>query len=141
MAANTSPIFSSQGSVQWASAALTAANTAMDGTGTVATIAMGNNTGNAAGNFIAKIIARPLGTNVQTVLRLFVNNGSVNTTASNNALIAEMTLPATTASNTLALPTYELPVNLALPPGYKLNAALGTAVSAGYKLSAVGGQY
>ncbi|MBG1232229.1 hypothetical protein [Aestuariivirga litoralis] len=141
MAANTQPIFSSLGSVQWAAPALTSANTAKDGTGTVSTIATGNNAGNAAGNFIQKIIARALGTNVQTVLRIFINNGSANTTAANNALIAEMTLPATTLSETSAQPAYELPLNLALPPGFKLICTLSTAVAAGYQVSAIGGQY
>ncbi|MBG1232965.1 hypothetical protein [Aestuariivirga litoralis] len=141
MAANKQPIFSELPSIQWASAAITAANTAMDGTGTVSTVATGNNSGNAAGNFIQKLIARALGTNVQTVLRVFVNNGSSNATPANNTLIAEITLPATTASNSQAQPAYELPLNLALPAGYKLNVVLGTAVAAGVQVTAIGGQY
>ncbi len=141
MAANTAPIFSAQGSIQWAASILTAANTAKDGTGTVTTIATGNNTGNNAGNFVQRLIARPLGTNVATVLRVFINNGGANTTAANNALIAEMTLPATTLSEVAAQPDLVLPLNLALPPGYKINCTLGTAVAAGYQASVIGGQY
>jgi hypothetical protein len=120
---------------------LAAANIAKDGTGTVTTIATGNNAGNNAGNFLQKLIARPLGTNVATVLRVFINNGGVNSTAANNTLIAEMTLPATTLSEVAAQPAFELPLNFALPPGYKINCTLGTAVAAGYQLSVVGGQY
>jgi len=141
MPANTAPIFSALGSIQWAAAALTAANTAKDGTGTVSTIATGNAAGNNAGNFLQKLLARPLGTNVATVLRVFVNNGAVNTTAANNTLIAELTLPATTLSEVSAQPDIVLPLNFTLPAGYKINCTLGTAVAAGYQVTAVGGQY
>jgi hypothetical protein len=141
MPANTSPIFSNVGSIQWAPAALNAANTAKDGTGTVTTIFTGNAAGNAAGNFVQKLIARPLGTNVASVLRVFINNGATNVTAANNALIAELSLPATTLSEVAAQPDFVLPLNFALPPGFKINCTLGTAVAAGHQLSIVGGQY
>jgi hypothetical protein len=137
MAINTSPIFTKRGDIQWAPAAVLAANTAKDGTGTVANVF----TAGADGCFVQKLIARPLGTNVATVLRVFVNNGGANATAANNALVAEMSLPATALSETAALPPYELALNLALPPNYKLNCTLGTAVAAGFMLSAVGGSY
>ena len=141
MPANTAPIFSAKGAIQWNSAILSAANTAKDGTGTVATIFTGNAVGNNAGNFVQKLIARPLGTNVTTVLRLFINNGNVNTTAANNSLIAELTLPATTLSEIAAQADYVLPLNFAVPAGYKLNATLGTAVAAGFAVSIIGGKY
>ena len=141
MPANTTPIFSSVGSVQWGPTILNVANTAKDGTGTVNTVATGNNAGNNAGNFVQKLIARPLGTNIATVLRVFINNGGVNTTAANNSLIAELTLPATTLSEVAAQPDYVLPLNFALPAGFKINATIGTAVAAGYQVSVIGGQY
>ena len=141
MPANTTPIFSAKGAIQWNPAILTAANTAKDGTGTVATVFTGNAAGNNAGNFVQKLIARSLGTNVATVLRIFINNGLVNTTAANNTLIAEMTLPATTLSEVAAQPDFVLPLNFAVPPGFKLNATLGTAVAAGYALTVIGGEY
>lgn len=141
MAANTSPIFSAKGSIQWNPAILTAANTAKDGTGTVATVATGNAVGNAAGNLIQKLIARPLGTNVATVLRVFINNGSTNATALNNSLIAEMSLPATTLSEINAQYDYVLPLDFILPAGYKINCTLGTAVAAGFALTVMGGEY
>ncbi len=138
MPANTQPIFSRVSDVQWNTAALTTANTAKDGTGTVGSIFTADATN---GGFVQKIVARPLGTNVATVLRVFVNNGAANSTASNNALIAELTLPATTLSEIAAQPDYVLPINIALPPGYKVNCTIGTAVAAGYMISAVGGKY
>jgi hypothetical protein len=141
MPANTNPIFSAKGAIQWSPATLTAANTAKDGTGTVATVFTGNATGNNAGNFVQKLLARALGTNVTTVLRVFINNGSTNATATNNSLIAEITLPATTLSEVAAQPDYVLPLNFVVPAGYKLNCTLGTAVTAGYALTAIGGEY
>ena len=140
MAANTQPIFSNQGFLKWG-AAITAANAALDGTGTVTTIATGNAAGNAAGNFIQKIIARPLGTNVSSVARIFVNNGATNATAANNALVTEVALPASTLNAAAAMAGVEIPLNFVLPASYNINATLGTAVAAGWIFTAVGGQY
>lgn len=141
MPANTNPIFSARGAIQWAPSILSAANTAKDGTGTVATVFTGNAAGNNAGNFVQKLIARALGTNVATVLRVFINNGSASTTPANNSLIAEFTLAATTLSETAAQPDYVLPLNFVVPAGFKLNATLGTAVAAGYAVTVLGGEY
>jgi hypothetical protein len=141
MPANTAPIFSAKGAIQWNPAILNTANTAKDGTGTVATVFTGNAAGNNAGNFVQKLVARPLGTNVATVLRLFINNGSVNSTAANNSLIAELTLPATTVSEIAAQPDYVLPLNFAVPAGFKLNATIGTTVVAGFAVTIIGGEY
>jgi hypothetical protein len=138
MTANNNPIFTRNADVQWAAPALTAANTAKDGTGAVATVFTADT---GEGGFVHKLVARALGTNVATVLRVFINNGSTNTTAANNILFAEMTLPATTLSEVAALPAYELALNMALPAGYKINCTIGTAVAAGYALSVAGGKY
>jgi hypothetical protein len=141
MPANTAPIFSAKGAIQWNPTILNTANTAKDGTGTVATVFTGNAAGNNAGNFVQKLVARPLGTNIATVLRLFINNGSVNSTAANNSLIAELTLPATTVSEIAAQPDYVLPLNFAVPAGFKLNATIGTTVVAGFAVTIIGGEY
>ncbi len=143
MPANTAPIFSAKGAIQWNPAILTAANTAKDGTGTgtVATVFTGNAVGNNAGNFVQKLVARALGTNVATVLRVFINNGATNATALNNSLLAEITLPATTLSEIAAQTDYVLPLNFAIPAGFRLICTLGTAVAAGYALTIIGGEY
>ena len=137
MAINTSPIFSKKGDIQWASAALLSANTAKDGTGTIASVF----TAGTDGAFVQRLVARPLGTNVATVLRVFVNNGASNVTAANNSLVAEMTLPATTLSEVASLPPYELALNYALPAGFKITCTIGTAVAAGFALTVLGGSY
>ena len=138
MPGNNNPIFSRVGDIQWVGAALTTANTAKDGTGTVASVFTADATN---GGYVQKLVARALGTNVATVLRVFVNNGSASTTAANNVLVAELTLPATTLSEVSAQPDMTLPLNLSLPPGYKLLCTIGTTVAAGYQLTAVGGKY
>ena len=136
MPANTSPIFPLTPQVAFTT--ITAANTATDGTGTVATIF----TAGANGGRVDYIRCRALGTNVATVLRVFINNGSTNATATNNALFEELTLPVTTASNTADTGgDSDVALNLSLPTGYKINVVLGTAVSAGWKVTAVGGDY
>ena len=138
MPANTNPIFTFAPDIQWAATALAAANTAKDGTGTVATVFTADATN---GGYVTKLTARPAGTNVATVLRVFINNGATNATPANNILLAEMTLPAITLSEVAAQPAYELPLNFALPAGYKINCVIGTAVAAGYYLSVIGGKY
>lgn len=137
MTANTSPIFSKVAHVEWANG-ITAANTAKDGTGTVDTVFTSDATN---GSYLQKLIIRPRGTNVASVLRVFLNNGSTNATAANNCLIAEQALAATTNSETTSIAGYELPLNLPIPPGYKINVTLGTAVSGGYAVTGIGGDY
>lgn len=138
MAANTSPIYSRTADIQWSAAAITAANTAKDGTGTVVTVFTADAT---EGGFVQKIRACPLGTNVVSVLRLFINNGSTNATPANNSLFAEISLPAITLSEVAGQLPLEIPLNIPLPAGYKLNCTIGTAVAAGWQVTAVGGKY
>lgn len=137
MAANTQPIFSIAGDVEWGTTVITTANTAKDGTGTVLTCF----TAGVDGGFVQRIRFRSAGTNIATVARVFINNGSTNATAANNILYDEITLAATTLSETAAQPVYELPLNFALPAGYVLNVALGTTIAAGYYVSVIGGKY
>lgn len=137
MPANTAPIFSRTARINWANN-MTAANTARDGTGTVDTVFTADAVN---GSFVNKLIIRPRGTNVATVMRIFVNNGLTNATAANNSLISEVGLVASTASETAAQATVEMPLNLALPPGYRLTATLGTAVAAGFAVTTAGGDY
>jgi hypothetical protein len=136
MTANTAPIFSKAARVQWA-ANITAANTAKDGTGTISTVF----TAGAEGSFLQKLVVRPKGTNVASVLRVFLNNGLTNATENNNVLIAEQGLTATTLSEIAAIAGYDVPINLPIPAGYTVFVTLGTAVAAGYAVAAFGGDY
>jgi hypothetical protein len=138
MAANNAPIFSLLGSVQWGPTLLTVANTAKDGTGTVLTVFTADPVN---GGYVQKIRARSAGTNIQTVLRVFINNGGTNATPANNILFDEITLNATTLSEVAALGLFELPLHFALNPGYVINCTIGTSVAAGWYISVVGGAY
>ena len=138
MAANTAPIFSIAGDVQWGTTAITTFNTAKDGTGTVLTVFTADTSN---GGFVQRVRFRAAGTNIATVARVFINNGLTNSTPSNNILFDEITLAATILSEVAALTVYELPLNFALPAGYKLNITLGTTVAAGYYVSVIGGKY
>ncbi len=138
MAANTNPIYTLIGDVQWGTGALINANNAKDGTGTVMTVFSGDATN---GGFVQRLRWRAAGTNIATVGRIFINNGQTNATPSNNVLHDEITLTATTLSEIAALANYEVPLNFALPPGYKLNVTIGTTVASGYYVSTIGGKY
>ena len=137
MPANAIPIFSKVARAQWVNG-ITAANTALDGTGTVSPVFTADATN---GSYLQKLVVRPRGTNVASVLRVFLNNGLTNATAANNVMIGELTLPATTASAVAALAGVEVPINMPIPPGYVVNVTLGTAVAGGYAVAGVGGDY
>jgi len=114
------------------------ANTALDGTGTVATVFTADATN---GSKIENVSLYHLGTNVATVVRFFVNNGSTNATTTNNALVYEVTMAANTLSQTAASVPMAWAANLYLKPGYKLNVTIGTAIAAGIMIFAQGGDY
>lgn len=137
MAANTAPIFTNVPNIGFGATVLDTANTAKDGTGTVLLVF----TAGANGSLLLAVRARPIGTNVATVLRVFFNNGADPTTASNNVLHDEMTLPATTLSEVAALAMYEMSINKALPANWRVYVTIGTTVAAGFRMSAYGGNY
>lgn len=144
MSANLQPIFPIQQNVSWGTVAT--ANTAKDGTGTVTTVF----TAGANGSKIDQIKVRALGTNVATVLRFFINNGQSNSTASNNALVHEITIAATTLSEVAALSDNDITIQKGsdisvpipyLPAGYKINVTVGTTIAAGLQVTIHGADY
>lgn len=142
MPANTSPIFTRLGDIQWISG-ITTANTTTDlTTGTSYLVFTADATN---GGYVQKIRFRAVtGTgnnNIATVARVWINNGATTGTAANNILFDEISLAATTGSATASLAIYELPLNVALPAGYRLYITLGTTVAAGYYATAIAGKY
>lgn len=75
------------------------------------------------------------------MIRIWINNGSATTTAANNTQYLERTLSSTTVTQTSELPDIILPLNISIPAGYRIYATFGTAVAAGFHLTAVGGDY
>jgi hypothetical protein len=59
----------------------------------------------------------------------------------NNMFYGEVSLPATAAATASALTEIDYPLNLALPPGYRILVGLGTTVVSGWYVTAVGGKY
>lgn len=142
---NTTPIFPKTPKVAWAT--LTTANTAKNGTGTVGIVF----TAGTYGARIDQIKVRALGTNVATVMRFFVNNGSDNTVATNNSLIHEVTIAATTLSEVAALADNNIMIDKNtgekavpipyLPPNHRLIVTIGTTVASGLQVTVHGGDY
>lgn len=79
--------------------------------------------------------------NIQTVARLFVNNGDDEGVPTNNSLVDDLTLTAIIISANSAVTTFTFTLNKWLPAGQRLNVLLGTAVAGGYYATAWGGQY
>lgn len=136
MAQNTVPIFVGTPRNSYIATG-TAANTAFDGTGTVATVF----TAGANGSKVETVNLWNLGSNVATAVRFFINNGSANSVATNNGLIQEFSWATNTVSQVAASIPVVWQANLYLPAGYKLNCTLGTAVASGLMVEAQGGDF
>ena len=142
MPANTQPIFSIVGDAQW-STLMNAANTGnVTGSTSYPVFTAGTN-----GSFVQKIRFRhvpPSGNTNATVARVWINNGGDATVTSNNSLFDEITIANnTTFSQVSSTPFYEIPLNFALPPNYKIYVTLGVAPSTGAFIQAtvIGGDY
>lgn len=145
MAANTAPIFTLLGQVSSDSAtAMTPTFTtqAADYTGATATHNKLVFTADPTnGSYIVRLRFKAMGTNTASVARIFINNGSVNTTAANNSFYGECSLPATTAITTVATVDIDYPMGFALNPGYRIYVGLGVTVAAGWNCVGIGGDY
>ena len=141
-APNTEPVYSKVGDIQWVESIVTANNTIDLTTGTSYLVFTADATN---GGFVSRVIvkANPANNTAATVVRLWLNNGSTTGTSSNSALVAEQGIPATVASATVALPDFTIPLNMALPPGYKIYLTIGTAPggSGEFTATAIGGKY
>ncbi len=138
MAQNTSPIFPLTPVTTWSGVVTTAITTVNGDLSSAALVATGNATN---GSRVDYLRVRALGTNVATVLRVFINNGATAATAGNNTLFTEATIAATTLSQVAALAETTIQLDLALPATYRLYYTIGTSVSAGLQATAVMGDY
>lgn len=135
MAANTNPIYGRAPDLQLAGAIIgTSANTATDGTG--ANISAIYQADATEGSYVYYVRLKPVSSTAATVARLWYHSttgaftpGTTNT-AANTTMIAEVSLPAITASNTLAQPVFDIPVNMPLPAGTRLLMSFGTSTGA-----------
>jgi hypothetical protein len=141
MALNTAPIYSGVGDIQWAPIAMTAANPAYDLSGSSATNTVTAFSASVSGGFVQRIRFKASGSTNATVARIFIGNTASPSTGSNVVLFDEITLAGVTAANNAATTVYEVPMNIALPVGYKILTTLGTSTTGGWFVSAVGGSY
>lgn len=147
MAGNANPIFQRLGDVNTAGTA----GTTMPGT---LTTAAADYTGVSANNILIftsdatngswieriRFKANTSSNNSASVARIYINNGSTHTTATNNTLYGEVTLPATTASATTATIEIDYPMGFPLNPAFAIYVGVGTTV-AGWQATAIGGPY
>jgi hypothetical protein len=147
MAQNTNPIFPLIPVNSWVSGTAATAGTPGLSANTTTDLTAGTiygpieTAGAVEGSRLDFIKVRALGTNVATVIRIWLNNGSATGTAANNTLYLERSLSATTVSQTAELPDIILPLGISLAAGYRVYATFGTAVAAGFHLTAIGGDY
>lgn len=144
MPGNTDPIYSRVGDVT---------KNASTGMGQAVTAAANDYTGAGANNvlvwtadasnggYLQRVRLKAAGTNVASVMRFFLNNGSANTTAANNSFFGEISLPATTANAAAATQELDYIFNMAFPAGFCVYGGLGTAVAAGWVMTPVAGKY
>lgn len=144
MPANVEPIFSRLGSVS---------NNDSTGMNQLVTAAANDVTGVSAnnsliftadptnGSYIVRIRLKPGGTNIASMMRFYINNGSTPTTATNNVFHGDVSLPATTASIVVGNIEIDYPCGFALPVGFRLYMGLGTAVAAGWVATVIAGRY
>lgn len=138
MAGNNDPIYSRVGAIGQTTGITSAQNT-YDGAGANDTLVFTADATN--GSFVQRLRFKAKGTNVQTVARIYINNGSTNGTAANNVFYGEFSLPATTATATASTGDFDYALNFALPVGWRIYVGLGTAVAAGWTVSTIAGNY
>lgn len=144
MPANIEPIYTRRGQV--ANNGTTGMNqlitaAATDYTGIDADTSLVFTADSTNGSFVQRLRFKAGGTNVATVARIYINNGSAATTATNNTFYGEVSLPATTASTSAATIDVDYPMNIALPAGFRVYVGLATAVAAGWVVTPVAGDY
>lgn len=144
MPANTDPIYSKLGDVSnngttGMNQMITAA--ANDYTGIDADVSLVFTADATNGGFIQRLRFKAGGTNVATVARIYLNNGSTPGTATNNTFYGEVSLPATTAIATAATVDIDYPMNFAIPAGFRVYVGLATAVAAGWAVTPIAGKY
>ena len=143
MAANNQPVFtkkgnnSANGGTTMTAGMVTAT---ADFTGASANHVLAHTAG-ADGSYVKRVRFVATGTNTATVARIYINNGSVNTTASNNQFFGQVSLPAITLINTAATPEVDYPLEFALPPTFRIYIGLGTTVAASWIPTVVAGDY
>ncbi len=144
MAGNVDPIYTRIGDTSTNNASTGMPTHVITATGDYSGVSANHvliHTAGSNGSFVRGIRCTAEGTNTASVLRVYLNNGSTNGTATNNALIGQVTLPATTATNTAATVEIYYPLNLPIGAGFRVYVGVATTVAAGWMCVCDAGQY
>jgi len=151
MPGNTQPLYSKVADIQSPGEIVgPTANTAQDGTSSATSMDQVWQADATNGGFLEKIRLKAAGSPAATVARVFLCSvtgaftmGTTNTVV-NTWLIAEKGLLAVTLSQTLGQVDVDIPINMAIPPGYRVLIAFGTSTGAagtGYVATGIGGKF
>lgn len=83
------------------------------------------------GSFLRNITAKLCHTassNAASVLRIFINDNT-GTAATDQFLVREYTIPSLTFSDSAALLDIDIPMNIALPPSWRVYVTVGTTIT------------
>lgn len=140
MAINTNPFFVRRGLIQ-IGPVLTTANTTKDGSTLTVAAHLLFTAPSAEGALLESIRLKARGTNIATLLRLFVTSSTSGdpSVAANNAMLEEWQLPATTISETAVMQTVDVPIGKIIPAGFRVFGCVATTVAAGWQSLAFGG--
>jgi hypothetical protein len=141
MPANVDPIYTREADIQWSQGYVTAANTTADLTSGTSYLVFTADATNGGFLRTLRFKPTPAGNTTATVARVWINNGSTTGTAINNTLYGEVTLPAITASGTVANVDIDYDINVPLPPGDRIYVTIHTASANGWAITAIGGKY
>lgn len=143
MPANIDPIFTKVGDIGATSAGAIGTSIVSDYDGTGANNVLVYTADATNGSYVNRIRLKARGTNAVSVARIYLNNGSTPGTAANNWFLGEISLPATTASVTAATPDVDYPINVAVPPGYRIYVGISaaSALASGWAATPIAGKY
>lgn len=86
----------------------------------------------------------PTGTTNSTIMHVFINNGALNTTATNNTFVTDFLVPSVLMSNTVLNGEITVPLGISLPAGYRIlvnTQAANGATNGAWSITAIGGDY
>jgi hypothetical protein len=143
MPANTRPIYTITPTITIVSgiaAALSAANLT---TGTLATNVFVVQTAGANGAYAegVRLKAQPLTATVACDARIYLNNGGVISTAGNSSFLAELQIPATSASTTIPTPEFYIPIEKRLPASWRVLLLISAFSTGAFDAHGFGADY
>jgi len=99
-------------------------------------------TAGSNGSFLGFLRIKPNGTsNSATVIRIFLNNGGAQATATNNHLINEIQVSSSTGNPTTSTMEATCQFGFAIPSGYKVLCLSAGDSTSGWHCTVIGGDF